>query len=487
MTWPRATGDDATEAEVAFRDASRHGPAAPSSPSSTAAGSATQRRRHARGLTHGLAARPRRVRRSSRLLSEPGFSTSSLASLLRDRHTPLPRPTNTFGGRGRVERCGLRRGLRERCSGSGWCQRSLPAVYATATYRSRPARPEDSPRAAWLRAASARPTPGAVPGPLPAAAALRPRASKIPPARGWGQGLMVNGYFHVPFPSELRHTVGREAEMCQHRLVWPATSGVPCTTTNNVHHANGIRTDNASREPRAVVHLAAPRRGSTTSSASPWGYPAPLPPVTPVALTSTEGPAMPCTVTAAPRQAYSSPTCRPLFLGCPSASLASRKGVECEAHYRRRLADGSAPPTRRSASCATRGMQRGRLANRTASELRGWCHAHTCAGFASPGPGEPVALAVAANRSTARWRAASGRFTQGGLCRAHHKRLLANGEVREGTHTGGGSERQRLDSSARLNRLVRSLCRIATSPRRRAGVSAPAGQGPSSGRHSGRR
>jgi len=65
------------------------------------------------------------------------------------------------------------------------------------------------------------------------------------PIRGAsGEGYIHHGYRIVPVSPELRHLSGGKTSMPEHRLVIAMHLGRPLSGDENVHHINGIRTDN---------------------------------------------------------------------------------------------------------------------------------------------------------------------------------------------------------------------------------------------------
>ncbi len=59
-----------------------------------------------------------------------------------------------------------------------------------------------------------------------------------------GEGSLTHGYLKVPVPPELRHLTSGETAIAEHRLVMAQHLGRPLYADENVHHRNGVRTDN---------------------------------------------------------------------------------------------------------------------------------------------------------------------------------------------------------------------------------------------------
>lgn len=59
-----------------------------------------------------------------------------------------------------------------------------------------------------------------------------------------GEGYLHHGYRIVPVPERLRHLSDGKPSMAEHRLVVAEQLGRPLRGDENVHHINGIRTDN---------------------------------------------------------------------------------------------------------------------------------------------------------------------------------------------------------------------------------------------------
>lgn len=68
--------------------------------------------------------------------------------------------------------------------------------------------------------------------------------AEIPIRRSDGKGHINHGYKVVSIPPEERHLSGGKTNMAEHRLVMATHLGRPLAADENVHHINGIRTDN---------------------------------------------------------------------------------------------------------------------------------------------------------------------------------------------------------------------------------------------------
>jgi hypothetical protein len=63
--------------------------------------------------------------------------------------------------------------------------------------------------------------------------------------RATGKGTVDHhGYRNVPVPQELRHLTGGSAWFAEHRLIMARHLGRPLASDEQVHHINGVRTDN---------------------------------------------------------------------------------------------------------------------------------------------------------------------------------------------------------------------------------------------------
>lgn len=66
----------------------------------------------------------------------------------------------------------------------------------------------------------------------------------IPIRRSDGKGHIVHGYRVVSVPPEQRHLSRGKTQIGEHRLAMAKYLGRPLSTDENVHHINGIRSDN---------------------------------------------------------------------------------------------------------------------------------------------------------------------------------------------------------------------------------------------------
>lgn len=66
----------------------------------------------------------------------------------------------------------------------------------------------------------------------------------IPIRKAGGKRHIHHGYVVVSIPEGLRHLSGEKTKMAEHRFVMARHLGRPLRPDENVHHINGIRTDN---------------------------------------------------------------------------------------------------------------------------------------------------------------------------------------------------------------------------------------------------
>lgn len=66
----------------------------------------------------------------------------------------------------------------------------------------------------------------------------------IPIKEADGTGHMSHGYMQVNVPRELRYLSGGKTKIAEHRYVMAQHLGRPLRRDENVHHINGIKTDN---------------------------------------------------------------------------------------------------------------------------------------------------------------------------------------------------------------------------------------------------
>jgi hypothetical protein len=66
----------------------------------------------------------------------------------------------------------------------------------------------------------------------------------VPIRKVAGDGYIHHGYRVVPVPDRLRHLSDGKPSMAEHRLAMARYLGRPLRRDENVHHINGVRTDN---------------------------------------------------------------------------------------------------------------------------------------------------------------------------------------------------------------------------------------------------
>ena len=68
--------------------------------------------------------------------------------------------------------------------------------------------------------------------------------AEIPIREVSGDGYIHHGYVVIPIPPELRHLTNGSSSSAEHRFVMARHLGRALRKDENVHHINGIRTDN---------------------------------------------------------------------------------------------------------------------------------------------------------------------------------------------------------------------------------------------------